>query len=143
MVVFPMNYNDWISPQDNHSTPVGWPRTDATGPNILNVPPTESCQPSKVPCAPSHPLTPQPDPYSNLNQYNISPVLNASILPPPGGSIIKESYTPQFMHCTPPPPTPPSCYQFRENYKSPIEELDVIFYGSSGCVYCKKSEENV
>ena len=45
---FPMNYNDWINPQD-HSTPVGWPRTDATGPNILNVPPTASCSKSRVP----------------------------------------------------------------------------------------------
>ena len=136
---FPMNYNAWINPQD-HSTPFGWPRTDATGSKIKNVPPTTSCAPSQVPCAPSIPFTPQPDAYSTLNQYNIRPMLNPNILPKPGGSV-KELYTPQFMHCTPPPPTPPSCHQFRENYKSPIEELDVIFYGSSGCGFCTKSKE--
>jgi len=134
---FPMNYNAWI----NSDNPVGWGRTDATGAEMGYVPPTSSCTAHPIPIPPpKQPDTPQPDEYSSLHAYGFQPQFPGWKLPPPGGQFlmpihpIKENYLPPFLDCT-------NRKRVKEGYDDPLGDLDIIFYGSTGCGYCTKSKD--
>ena len=67
---FPMTYSNWINNPDT-STPINWPRTDATSNMIGYIPPTSSCINNKNRPNPPHTNYAMSwDSYSTLGQYN-------------------------------------------------------------------------
>ena len=137
---FPMNYNDWIDNANVKETKPCAPyyQVNSAHPPQLSAPWAQST-------------------YAHLYNYNSPPQFNEKLLPVPGPykqtrsttdnvlqagiASVKEGYTPHFLKCTSMQRKAPcqSVESYEPQYN--IASLEIDFYGSQGCGWCKKAKD--
>ena len=137
---FPMNYNDWIDNANVKETKPCAPyyQVNSAHPPQLSAPWAQST-------------------YAHLYNYNSPPQFNEKLLPVPGPykqtrsttdnvlqagiASVKEGYTPPFLKCTSMQRKAPcqSVESYEPQYN--IASLEIDFYGSQGCGWCKKAKD--